>query len=479
MTKPVLVWFRRNLRLVDNPPLHAALETGRPILPVYILDDSSGFRRLGDGARWWLGKSLDRFGQDLSARGTPLIMRHGPAADIIPAIVRETNADAVYYDTSFDPPVAERDARLERTLAGRDVRSFGLNAALLYEPDEIRNRAGEGYRVFAAFWRALLAKKPADMLPRPPSEFPAAPRSPTGLRRADAGLQSAYPERIAELEERWRPGEAGAQQTFDAFLSFNLARYASSSDMPGTASSSRLSPHLTFGEIGPRQIWHAVQHRLGSDGEFARETAMAFLRELAWREFNYSLLRRHPDMALKNINATFDRFPWRSNDADFAAWKEGRTGYPIVDAGMRELFQTGWMPNRVRMIVASFLSKHLLIDWRQGEAWFWEMLVDADPANNPANWQWVAGTGVDAAPYFRIFNPIRQGEIFDRAGDYTGRWVPEVGGLAGRYLHRPWAAPLNARTSAGLRLGETYPAPIVDHAVARHRALDAYNATRS
>lgn len=478
MNKPVLVWFRRNLRIIDNPPIHAAIETGRPIVPVYILDESSGLRPPGDGTRWWLHKSLERLDEDLSSRGTALVIRRGPAADIIPALVREYGADEVYCDKAYDPPVAVRDDRLEQSLAADGVGFIALNASLLYEPDEVRNRNGEPYQVFSAFWRALLTEEPASTLLPAPSRIRTLPQSPKGVRLADLGLQKTDPDRSAGLEERWGPGEAGAQQTFRAFLSFNLTRYAGSSDMPGAASTSRLSPHLAFGEIGPRQIWHAVHHRLESDGAFNKETALAFLRELAWREFNHGLLQRHPDMAQKNINTAFDRFSWRTDDAGFSAWKEGRTGYPIVDAGMRELRQTGWMPNRVRMIVASFLSKHLLIDWRHGEAWFWDMLVDADPANNPANWQWVAGSGVDAAPYFRIFNPIRQGETFDHDGVYARRWVPEVSSLSARYLHRPWAAPLKARTSAELRLGETYPAPIVDHAAARHRALDAYNAIR-
>lgn len=478
MNKPVLVWFRRNLRIRDNPQIHTAVETGRPIVPVYIFDESSGLRPPGDGTRWWLHKSLERLSEDLSAHGTALTLRHGPAGDIIPALARETGADEVYCDKAYDPPTAARDDRLERSLAAQGVRLVSLNASLLFEPDEIRNRNGEPYQVFSAFWRALLAKEPAAALPPTPGKFPALPQPPKGLRLADIDVQKTYPGRTAGLEERWGPGETGAQQTFRTFLSFNLTRYAGSSDMPGAASTSRLSPHLAFGEIGPRQVWHAIHHRLESDGAFNRETALAFLRELAWREFNYGLLQRHPDMAHNNINANFDRFPWRSDEAGFRAWQEGRTGYPIVDAGMRELRQTGWMPNRVRMIVASFLSKHLLIDWRHGEAWFWDMLVDADPANNPANWQWVAGSGVDAAPYFRIFNPIRQSETFDGEGVYTRRWVPEVSDLPARYLHRPWAAALKTRTSAGLRLGETYPAPMVDHAAARRRALDAYNAIR-
>jgi deoxyribodipyrimidine photo-lyase len=479
MSTPVLVWFRRNLRINDNRPLHSAVEVGRPVVPVYILDDSSGLRLPGDGARWWLHGSLERLNETLSARGTPLVIRRGPAADIIRSLVRECGADTVYCDTVYDPPVSDRDDRLEQDLAASHVRLIRQNTSLLHEPDEIRTRNGEPYQVFAPFWRRLLTKElTAPLLPAP-NRIPALPQPPKGVRLADLGLQKTSPDRIAGLEDQWAPGETGAQRAFRTFLSFNLTRYAGSSETPGATSTSRLSPHLAFGEIGPRQVWHAVQHRIETDGTLHKETALAFLRELAWREFNYGLLQRHPDMANKNINSVFDRIAWRSDDRNFRAWTEGQTGYPIVDAGMRELWRTGWMPNRVRMIAASFLTKHLLIDWRHGEAWFWKMLVDADPANNPANWQWVAGSGVDAAPYFRIFNPIRQGETFDHDGVYVRRWVPEVGGLSARHLHRPWATPLEARTSAGLDLGKTYPAPIVDHAAARHRALDAYNAIRS
>jgi len=479
MTTPVLVWFRRNLRLADNPPLDAAVATGRPILPVYILDETAGFRSLGDGARWWLHYSLERLHEDLASRGAGLVLRRGPAEDIIPALARECGAEAIYCDRTFDPVIAARDSRLALTLGERNIRLHGLNAALLHEPGEILTREGTPYQVFAAFWRTVLATEPVSSPTAAPGKLPPSPRSPHGVRLNDLGLLKTYPDRVPGLEERWNPGEVGAQQTFRAFLSFNLTRYAASSEMPGAASTSRLSPHLAFGEIGPRQVWHAVQHRMESDSAFNRETALAFLREVAWREFNYQLLQVHPYMARQNIHTSFDRFPWRSDDNALAAWKDGRTGYPLIDAGMRELRQTGWMPNRVRMVVASFLTKHLLVDWRHGEAWFWDMLVDADPANNPANWQWVAGTGVDAAPYYRIFNPIRQGETFDQDGVYVRRWVPEVSGLSARYLHKPWAAPLKARSSAGLVLGETYPSPLVDHAAARHRALDAYNATRS
>jgi len=479
MTTPVLVWFRRNLRLADNPPLDAAVATGQPILPVYILDETPEFRGLGDGARWWLHYSLERLSEDLASRGAGLVLRRGPAENIIPALSRECGAEAVYCDKTFDPVIAARDLRLTQTLAERDIHLHALNATLLHEPGEIVTREGAPYQVFTAFWRTVLATELTSSPTAAPGQLPPSPRSPHGVRLNDLGLLKTYPDRVPGLEERWNPGEVGAQQTFRAFLSFNLTRYAASSEMPGAASTSRLSPHLAFGEIGPRQVWHAVQHRMESDSAFNRETALAFLREMAWREFNYQLLQVHPEMARQNIHAAFGRFPWRADDDALAAWKDGRTGYPLVDAGMRELRQTGWMPNRVRMVVASFLTKHLLVDWRQGEAWFWDMLVDADPANNPANWQWVAGTGVDAAPYYRIFNPVRQGETFDHDGVYVRRWVPEVSGLSAQYLHKPWAAPLKARSSAGLVLGETYPSPLVDHAAARHRALDAYNATRS
>jgi len=479
MNAPVLVWFRRNLRTGDNPPLHAAAGTGRPLVPVFVFDEIAGLRAPGDGTRWWLRRSLERLDDDLTSRGASLVVRRGPAADIIPALARECGANEVFCDKSYEPQAAANDARLARELATKGVRLTALNTALLHEPEQITTGAGGPYQVFAAFWRSVLAMEPASQPLAAPDRLLPLPYPIKGVRVGDLDLGNTPPDRASGLEERWGPGETGAQQTFRAFLSFNLTRYAGSSEMPGAASTSRLSPHLAFGEIGPRQIWYAVRHRMESDSEFNRETALAFLRELVWREFNYGLLQRYPDMAQRNIQASFDRFPWRSDEGGLAAWKEGRTGYPIVDAGMRELRQTGWMPNRIRMVVASFLTKHLLIDWRHGEAWFWSMLVDADPANNPANWQWVAGSGVDAAPYFRIFNPVRQGETFDHEGVYTRRWVPEVSGLSARYLHRPWATPLKDRTSAGLRLGDTYPAPIVDHAAARHRALDAFNTTRT
>jgi deoxyribodipyrimidine photo-lyase len=294
------------------------------------------------------------------------------------------------------------------------------------------------------------------------------------LEIEDLGLLPTEPDWAQGLRDTWQPGTKGARHLLETFVKDKLTAYREDRDTPALDVTTRLSPHLRFGEISPREVWQAAEV-----ADAPREAVFKFHQELLWREFSYHLLYHYPDLASVNYQSKFDDFPWRDHETgeaakDLLAWQKGRTGYPIVDAGMRQLWQTGWMHNRVRMIVASFLIKHLMIDWRAGEAWFWDTLVDADPANNAASWQWVAGSGADAAPYFRIFNPVLQGEKFDGNGDYTRHWVPEVAKLPNRYLHKPWAAPKSTLDDAGVRLGSDYPRPLVDHKQARERALEAF-----
>ncbi len=457
-----LVWFRNDLRLADNPALIAGLGSGRPVVPVYVLDEETeGLRPAGAASRWWLHHSLHALDASLRALGSRLIVRRGRAERVIEDLAADCDASAIYWNRAYDQGSRERDARLKQTFNRRGVVAEGLKGNLLFEPWEVMTSGGSAFKVFSAFWRACRGL-PAPGTPLPaPRALPAPPDWPSSDRATDWRLLPSAPDWSGGLGATWSPGEAAAALRLMAFLDDALASYRMERDLPAVSATSRLSPHLTFGEISARQIWRAAATR----GHSA--ATEKFLTELGWREFAYHLLFHHGNLAERNFRPEFDAFPWLEQDDALEAWRRGRTGYPIVDAGMRELWATGWMHNRVRMIVASFLTKDLLIDWRVGERWFWDTLVDADPANNAINWQWVAGSGADAAPYFRIFNPVLQGEKFDPSGDYVRRWVPELAALPADVIHRPWSAdsPLPP---------EIYPTAIVDHATARLRALEAF-----
>ncbi|MBB4286767.1 cryptochrome/photolyase family protein [Roseospira goensis] len=464
MTAPVVLWFRRDLRLSDNPALSAAVATGRPVVPVYILDgEGEDARPLGGAARWWLHGSLAALAADLDTRGAGLVLRRGPVRTVLTDLVRETGADAVFWTRmagSDETPLADH-------LAGLGVTARRYAGSLLYEPEAVRNKQGQPFRVFTPFWKHLQTLDPP---PRPlpaPDAIPAPTAWPDGDALEDWGLRPTQPDWAGGLRATWVPGEDAAHTVLEGFLDDQAPAYADQRDALGADATSLLSPHLRFGEISPRQIWHAVRDRPYDRG------AESFLREVGWREFSYHLLHQHPAMHDEPLQEAFAAFPWRDDPEGLRAWARGRTGYPVVDAAMRQLWETGWMHNRARMIVGSFLVKDLLIDWRAGERWFWDTLVDACPANNTCSWQWIAGCGADAAPYFRVFNPVLQGEKFDADGAYVRRWVPELAGLPDRVLHKPWDAPALVLREAGVTLGETYPAPILDHKAARDRALAA------
>jgi deoxyribodipyrimidine photo-lyase len=471
MTGPTIVWFRQDLRATDNPALAAAAARGR-VVPLYIRDESGPWA-LGGASRWWLHHSLVALGQDLARRGSALVLRSGAAADVLAQVVAETGADAVFWNRCYEPAAIARDRAIKADLAQRGLAAQSFNASLLFEPWTVATRTGGSYGVFSPFWRACLAQpEPAQPTPAPARLEPAAD-APHGENLAAWGLLPHAPDWAGGLREAWTPGEAGAQARLDAFLGDTLRHYHQGRDRPDLAGTSRLSPHLHFGEISPRAVWHAVRALAGPGAGPER-----FLTELGWREFSYHLLYHAPEMPERGLRAAFAHFPWADDRAALHAWQRGRAGYPIVDAGMRELWATGWMHNRVRMIVASFLVKDLLLPWQDGARWFWDTLVDADLANNAASWQWVAGCGADAAPYFRIFNPALQAARFDPDGAYVRRWVPELAKLPNALVHTPWAAPEAALAAAGVRLGETYPRPIVDHAAARRRALAAFAAMK-
>ncbi|HEX2761617.1 MAG TPA: deoxyribodipyrimidine photo-lyase, partial [Rhizomicrobium sp.] len=467
--------FRQDLRLSDNPALTAAL-AGHAVIAVYVLDDeTAGRHRLGGASRWWLHHSLAALTRDIEKRGGRLILRRGKKEDAVLRLVEETNAQAVFWNKSYEPFARDGEMRLQTTLQAKGVAAHSFNASLLFDPGTVMTKSGQAFSVFTPFWRACLATSPpAVPLPAPKKLSPPGAMPDSDLL-ADWQLLPTTPDWAGGLRANWTPGEAGAQKQLEDFIDGALPSYIRAQNEPAMASTSRLSPYLHFGEISPRQVWHAIdaaQHESPAIGKAVEK----YLSELGWREFSYNLLYVHPDLPDRSLRQEFEKFQWRHDAAALKAWQTGVTGYPIVDAGMRQLWQTGWMHNRVRMITASFLIKHLLVDWRQGERWFWDTLVDADLASNSASWQWVAGSGADAAPYFRIFNPTLQGERFDPAGAYVKRWVPELEGLPTKLIHAPWRASDGELKAAGVVLGKTYPRPIVDHQAARARALAAFAA---
>lgn len=473
-TRSTLVWFRRDLRLADNPALHAALERDEPVIPVYIwAPEEEGAWAPGSASRWWLHQSLAALDASLRSKGSRLIIRHGKSLAILHALIQESRAEAVVWNRGYEPEMMTRDAAVSRSLTEQGIRVDRFNAGLLFEPWTVANKAGNPFQVFTPFWKTCLALgEPPAPLPQP-DHVPGPERWPAASSIDELGLEPQV-EWAAGIREAWNPGEHGAVDQLQRFLEEAVCSYAKDRDRPDSQGTSRLSPHLHFGEIGPRQIWRAVRSR-GARRRSAetKQQMEAYLRQLGWREFAYYLLYHFPQTTDAPLRAEFAAFPWREDKTALIAWQRGRTGYPFVDAGMRELWTTGWMHNRVRMVAASFLVKHLLLPWQEGARWFWDTLVDADLANNIIGWQWVAGCGADAAPYFRIFNPVNQGEKFDPHGDYVRRWIPELKRLPTAWIHKPWEAPTTVLSEAGVKLGTTYPAPIVDHHSARIRALAA------
>ncbi len=465
---PVIVWFRRDLRLADNPALAQAAGTGRPVVLVYIHDEAGeGAWPAGGASRWWLRQSLQTLAESCARLGSPLILRSGSAATELAALCAECGATEAYWNRRYEPTIVARDTAIKKQLAALGVQGRSFNGSLLHSPLQVANKTGQPFKVFTPFWKSI-RQRPL----RPLAD------APTALRPFSRSLPSVALDALglaprmrwhAGLAQSWRPGESGARAALDAFAEAPAERYAAARDFPAESGVSRLSPFLHYGEISPAQIWTRLDVP-------AREP---YLRQLAWREFAHHLLYHFPSMPMEPLRPEFAAFPWRPEAEALRAWQTGQTGYPIVDAGMRELWRTGWMHNRVRMIAASFLVKHMLQPWQSGAAWFWDTLVDADLANNAMGWQWVAGCGADAAPYFRIFNPIAQGERFDPEGHYTRRWLPELARLPNAWLFKPWEAPETVRAQAGIELGSDYPAPIVQHDAARAAALAAYRQLRS
>jgi deoxyribodipyrimidine photo-lyase len=469
---PTIYWFRRDLRLAENAGFIAAAAAG-PVVPAFIWSpEEEGDWAPGGASRWWLHHSLASLAGSLERLGVKLILRRGRSLEELLGIARETNAQGVYFERRYEPAAIISDSQVERGLAAAGLASRVFDGALLTDPAAVRTKGGRPFRVFTPFWRAAA---PSIRLPRQASAPAAATPSdkePRSLELADLELLPRI-DWAAGLGRRWQPGEKGAASALRTLLAETLRGYAEKRDYPAIEGTSRLSPHLHFGEISVGSLWRELSAaREHGDGS-AAEGIAAYLRQLGWREFAYHVLVSCPHTPAAALDPSMEWFPWVKDSAALRAWQRGLTGYPIVDAGMRELWTTGWMHNRVRMIVASFLVKDLLIDWRHGARWFWDTLVDADLANNTLGWQWAAGCGADAAPYFRVFNPVLQGQKFDVGGDYVRRWVPELGKMEAKWIHAPWLAPPPALVSAGVELGVSYPRPYVDHADARRRALDA------
>lgn len=457
-----VVWLRDDLRLTDNPALRHAADAG-DVVVLYVLDEQSGgVRPLGGAARWWLHHSLTALRDALTHAGVDLVLRRGAAADVVPAVVADANADALAWNRRYGRPERDIDAAVKTWAGGHDVEAHSYAANLLHEPWTVTTGSGDHFQVFSPFLRACQrAEEPRDPLP---AVRKLSGPSVTSDDLADWGLLPTDPDWTGGLADAWEPGENGARHRLTGFVDGILDGYDTARDRPADAGTSRLSPHLRFGEISPYQVRHALL-QAAPNGRSTTDRE-SFLSELYWREFNWHLLYAEPDMATVNHRPRFDGMGWRHAPKDLKAWQRGRTGFPLVDAGMRQLWQTGWMHNRVRLVTASFLIKNLLIDWRTGEQWFWDTLVDADAANNPCNWQWTAGSGADASPYVRVFNPVTQSHKFDPDGRYLTDFVPELAGRSGTALHEPWTG----------EPPEDYPAPIVDLKETRRRALDAYDA---
>jgi deoxyribodipyrimidine photo-lyase len=490
-----IVWFRTDLRLADNPALAAAFKSGGVVVPVFIWSpEEEGDWPPGGASNWWLHQSLAALGQSLRKVGSRLIIRRGPALETLRAVAREARTDAVYWNRRYEPAVVARNAKVKEALHQDGLKVESFNAALLYEPWTIQNQSGKPFQVFTPFWKHCLTKPdPAEPLSAP-KRIPSPKKWPKSLMLGELELEPKI-NWTEGLRAVWWPGEAGAIANLNRFLTVAFKNYSKHRNRPDIVGTSRLSPHLHFGEISPRQIWHgskrAVQSGAGTPPDQAAQRlnrkqgrgdarptldwrTSQFLAELGWREFACHLLHHFPHTPDGPLRADFKRFRRRKNAAWLEAWQKGRTGYPIVDAGMRELWATGWMHNRVRMIVASFLVKDLLISWQEGARWFWDTLVDADLPNNTLGWQWTAGCGADAAPYFRVFNPTSQGEKFDPQGDYVRRWCPELAKLPAKWIHQPHRAPAEVLQAAEVKLGRPYPQPIVSHAIARAVALEAF-----
>lgn len=463
-----IVWFDKDLRLSDHPALYHAAKQAKNVLPLFIFHSHS----LQGGAQaWWLHHSLLALQQSLQKQGAELVLARGEPQQILTTLIKRYDIEAVYYHQNYQPLMKKQQQHIYHQLTDNHIDCHVFNASLLINPSRFFNKQGGYFKVFTPFWKSACQHI------IPPRSHPIA--KPDHWLSADSDKLDDWqllPTTInwaKAFSKYWQPGEAGAKKKLKQFIANKLHHYSQGHDQLDTNDTSHLSPHLHFGEISPWQLWRSIKQAQTKQPTVAKH-CQQFLSELGWREFCHYLLYHFPKLATKNFRSEFDNFPWHQSSKRLKAWQQGKTGYPIVDAAMQQLWQGGTMHNRARMIVASFLTKHLLIDWRKGADWFKDTLLDADLANNSANWQWVAGCGADAAPYFRIFNPILQGEKFDPQGQYVKRWLPVLQHLPNRYIHQPWQAPTVILERANIKLGSNYPLPIVDHQQARETALNYY-----
>ncbi|MHC5112073.1 MAG: cryptochrome/photolyase family protein [Planctomycetota bacterium] len=475
-TKCALWWVRCDLRLEDNPALHRALADGGPVLPLYVVEPQAGARCVrGEASRWWLGHSLQCLAKSLHAVGSRLLVMNGEPHSIIRDIAGTLQLTSVCCNASYDPDSLIRQSHVRDVCRELDITMEVLDGNVFTQPGTLRTLTGSPLRVFTPFWKRLVPLIDNRTVLAAPRHVPAPEPWPdlNTINPIDIQPRHRWTDKLAE---HWQTGEQAAMNRLETFFPA-VGAYAKQRDIPSDPGTSRLAPHLHFGEISPVTVIDRLR-RSWKDPVAAHENSTAFVRQLAWREFARHLLVSFPETISQPLRPEFFEFPWEDREEHLCRWQRGQTGYPIVDAGMRELWQTGWMHNRVRMITASFLTKHLLINWEHGASWFLDTLVDADPANNTLGWQWVAGCGADAAPYFRIFNPTVQGERFDPLGKYVRRWIPSLQRLDRKWIHRPWEAPASALAEAGVTLGRDYPDPIIDHKEARQRALSAYDTVR-
>nr|WP_255726824.1 deoxyribodipyrimidine photo-lyase [Sporosarcina sp. ACRSM] len=473
MVRKIIVWFRKDLRIHDNPALWEASQQG-VVIPVFIWSEEEEKEyQTSEASKWWLLHSLLALQQNLETKDLSLIYRRGNSLEELLTIIEQTHAEAVYFSERYEPSCVMRDDVIRTSLIsnGIEVRSFQSN--LLFSPRDLLNKKNEPYKVFTSFWKRTMQETVLRPL-RVPEDMIGYDQHIPSLRIDEMGLLSTN-HWADKFHVYWVPGEKGAIARWEEFMEDGLSRYVTGRDIPSADAVSLLSPHLAWGDISVRAIWHSAKGLNDTEtAAYMNSSIDAFLRQLIWREFAYHQLIHFPKMPYTPLREQFNVFPWQGTDEEFIRWQKGLTGYPLVDAGMRELWETGSLPNRIRMVVASFLIKHLLISWVEGSRWFQETLVDFDVANNALGWQWVAGSGIDAAPYFRIFNPIIQSRKFDAEGEYIRKWLPELSKLPTKYIHEPWKAREEELLAAGIDLGKTYPRPIVDHSLARSRALEAF-----
>ncbi|OJU82236.1 MAG: deoxyribodipyrimidine photolyase [Chlamydia sp. 32-24] len=468
----IIIWFRQDLRVEDHPALQEAIDKSHHIVPLYIYSEEEKNKwKIGAASKWWLHHSLESLSNDLKSLNLKLIIRKGDPEEELKKIIKESQSKAVYWSRMYEPFTIKRDTKIKQALSqGIEVKTF--KSSLLFEPWDILNKQGKPFQVFTAFWKSCLAKE---------SSFELSKIS----KKPSISTPKLHSLTIDELEllpkihwdkgiaATWHPGTANAKKYVKEFIEKEIVNYKEDRDFPSLPGVSHMSPYLHFGEISPKMIWQMALEK----HDFAKEES--YLRQLGWREFGYHLLYHFPFTTENPLQENFTKFEWVKNESHLKAWQKGKTGYPFVDAGMRQLWKTGWMHNRLRLVVGSFLVKDLLINWKEGSKWFWDTLVDADLANNTLGWQWVGGCGADAAPYFRIFNPVLQSEKFDPKGEFIRKWIPEIAALPDKWLHKPWEAPEDELRKAGITLGDNYPYPIVNHEEARKKALEKFNTIKA